>query len=122
MMCLTLRMSTANCMTDRQLRSVCTTMLAMLRWTNTSPGSSPVIWLAGTRLSEQPIHRYSGACWFDSRWKNSASSATIRADHLRLFSSRCFSPSGIAITINLLDHECHETLRFRELLDVPRHL
>ena len=36
-----------------------TTTLAMLRCTNISPGSVPVILLAGTRLSEQPIHRYS---------------------------------------------------------------
>jgi hypothetical protein len=47
-------------MTDRQLRSVCTTTLATLRWTKTSPGSRPTIWLAGTRESEQPIHRNSG--------------------------------------------------------------
>ena len=46
----------------RQLRSVCTTTLAMLRWTKTSPGARPMIWLAGTRESEQPIHRYFGAC------------------------------------------------------------
>ena len=37
-------------------------MLATLRCTNTSPGSRPVIWLAGTRLSEQPIHMYLGVC------------------------------------------------------------
>ena len=44
-------------MTDRQLRSVCTTTFATLRWTKTSPGSVPVISFAGTRLSEQPIQR-----------------------------------------------------------------
>ena len=37
--------------------------MATLRWTNSSPGLSPTISLAGTRLSEQPIQRYSGACW-----------------------------------------------------------
>lgn len=41
---------------DRQFRSVCTATLAMLRCTNTSPGRRPTIWLAGTRLSAQPMH------------------------------------------------------------------
>jgi hypothetical protein len=36
--------------------------LATLRCTNTSPGSRPVISLAGTRLSAQPIHMYCGLC------------------------------------------------------------
>ncbi len=62
MMCLTLSRSTANWITDRQLRSECTTTFAMFLCTKTSPGGSPMIWLAGTRESEQPIHRYSGAC------------------------------------------------------------
>jgi hypothetical protein len=57
-----LEWSTANWITDSAFRSECTTTLATLRCTNTSPGSSPVIWLAGTRLSEQPIHRYLGVC------------------------------------------------------------
>src|SRR5882672_1221000 len=69
----TLMTSTANCATDRQLRSVWTTTLAMLRWTKISPGSRPTIWFAGTRLSEQPIQRYRGACCDDSRAKNSRS-------------------------------------------------
>ncbi len=38
MMCSTLSTSTANCITDRQLRSLCTTTLATLRWTKSSPG------------------------------------------------------------------------------------
>src|SRR5687768_10693734 len=61
-MCFTLRTSTAYCSTERQLRSVCTTTLATFRCTNISPGSRFTISLAGTRLSEQPIQRYSGAC------------------------------------------------------------
>ena len=57
MTCSTCSASTAYCSTDRQLRSVWTTTLATLRWTNSSPGSRSTISLAGTRLSEQPIHR-----------------------------------------------------------------
>ena len=62
MTCFTSSTSTAYCSTERQLRSVCTTTFATLRCTNTSPGARPTIWFAGTRLSEQPIQRYSGAC------------------------------------------------------------
>ena len=62
--CFTFTISTANSITERQFRSVCTTTFAMLRCTNTSPGSKLVISLAGTRLSEQPIHKYSVACCF----------------------------------------------------------
>ena len=57
------RISTAYCRTDRQLMSVWMTRLATLRWTKISPGSSPTISFAGTRLSAQPIHRYLGVCW-----------------------------------------------------------
>ena len=39
MTCPTFSTSTAYCSTDRQFRSVCTTTLATLRWTNSSPGS-----------------------------------------------------------------------------------
>src|SRR5262245_2311845 len=84
MTCFTFRTSMANCSTDRQFRSVCTTTLATLRCTNSSPGSRPTISLAGTRLSEQPIHRYSGACWRSSRLKKSVSAAILRAAHARL--------------------------------------
>ena len=49
----------------------------MLRCTNTSPGARPVIWLAGTRLSEQPIQRYSGDCWCARLLKNSGSAARM---------------------------------------------
>src|SRR5690349_6057413 len=90
-MCSTLSTSTANWMVLRQLRSVCTTTLAMLRWTKTSPGCRPVIWLAGTRESEQPIHRYFGACSCDRRLKNCGSSARTLAAHSRFRSSSSFS-------------------------------
>jgi hypothetical protein len=60
----------------------------MLRWTNTSPGARPVIWFAGTRESEQPIHKYFGACCVDSRLKNSGSSLrTFAAQSLLRWSS-----------------------------------
>src|SRR6188768_2018414 len=87
----TLRTSTANCATERQLRSVWTTTFARLRWTKISPGSRPTIWFAGTRLSEQPIQRYSGDCWVESLEKNSGSDACILADHARLFANRFVS-------------------------------
>src|SRR6185503_1591483 len=78
--------STANWITDRQLRSVCTTTFATLRCTNTSPGWWPVIWFAGTRLSEQPIHRMRGRWMAARRSKNPGSCARMRSDHRRLFS------------------------------------
>src|SRR5688500_8832228 len=87
MMCFTSRRSTANSMTDRQLRSVCTTRFATLRWTNSSPGRSPTISFAGTRLSEQPIQRYSGVCCLESLAKNSGSCCTMRRAQERLFSN-----------------------------------
>src|SRR5687768_3293682 len=88
MTCLTLRTSTANCSTDRQFRSVCTTTLATLRWTNSSPGSRPTISFAGTRLSEQPTQRNSGAWIFSSREKNVGSCLTRAAAQVLLFWSR----------------------------------
>src|SRR3546814_4733609 len=94
MMCSTWSTSTANCITDRQLRSACTTTLAMLRWTNTSPGCMPVIWLAGTRESEQPIHRYFGACCSARRLKNAGSSRTAPAAQSRLLRSRASMVEG----------------------------
>ena len=51
------------------LRSVWTTWFATLRWTNSSPGWQPVTVSAGTRLSEQPIHTYSGSWLSFSRAK-----------------------------------------------------
>src|SRR5947207_7475464 len=89
----TFRMSTANCITDKQFRSVWTTRLAMLRWTNNSPGASPTIWFAGTRLSEQPIQRYFGDCCRDSSRKNSGFTWRIPSDHARFLSKRWSSVS-----------------------------
>src|SRR5450830_875545 len=88
-MCLTPRTSTANCKTERQFKSECTTTLAMLRWTNSSPGSNPNNSFAGTRLSEQPIHKYSGFCCAASFLKKSASLSHIACAHRRLFSNNC---------------------------------
>src|SRR6476619_7310343 len=84
-------MSIANCITDRQFKSVCTTRLATLRWTNSSPGSRPTISFAGTRLSEHPIHRKAGACCPESLAKKSGSCRRMRSDHARLLSNRCRS-------------------------------
>src|SRR5690242_12614760 len=87
MMCSTFSTSTANCITDRQFMSECSTRLEMFLCTNTSPGSMPRIWLAGTRESEQPIHRNFGVCCLDRRVKNPGSCARIDWDQRRLFSS-----------------------------------
>src|SRR3546814_2495946 len=96
-MCSTFSTSTANWITDMQFRSVCTITLAMLRWTNTSPGARPMTWLAGTRESEQPIHRYLGACSSDRRSQNCGSSLRTPSDQAWLlrssFSSACFMES-----------------------------
>ncbi len=54
------------------------TMLAILRWTKTSPGSRPSTSFAVMRLSEQPIHRYLGACCSDSRRKKLGSCSVLR--------------------------------------------
>ena len=50
-------------------------------------GRSPTIWFAGTRLSEQPIQRYSGACASRARSKKPGSRATMSAAQARLFSN-----------------------------------
>src|SRR5690606_14008542 len=96
-MCSTFSTSTANWITDMQFRSVCTITLAMLRWTNTSPGARPMTWFAGTRESEQPIHRYLGACSSDRRSKNCGSSLRTPSAQawllLRSFASACFMAS-----------------------------
>src|SRR5690606_4784155 len=83
----TLSTSTANWITDMQSRSVCTITLAMLRWTNTSPGDRSMTWLAGTRESEQPIHRYLGARSLDRRSQNPGSSSSMRSAQDRLLRS-----------------------------------
>src|SRR3546814_20371095 len=96
-MCSTFSTSTANWITDMQFRSVCTITLAMLRWTNTSPGARPMTWLAGTRESEQPSHRYLGACSSDRRSKNCGSSLRTPSAQAWLLRSRlsgaCFMES-----------------------------
>src|SRR5688572_8488152 len=92
MMCFTWRTSVANWMTDRQLRSVWTTRFETFRWTKSCPGMSPTIWLAGTRLSEQPIQRYSGACCRDRLWKKPGSRRVISAAHSRLLARRISMP------------------------------
>jgi hypothetical protein len=76
------------------LKSVWSTWFATLRWTKTSPGSRPTTWFAGTRLSAQPIQRYSGACWRARRAKNSGSASVIWRDQARLF-SKSFSSDSI---------------------------
>src|SRR3954469_4278605 len=88
MMCSTFSISTANCTVDSAFRSECTTTLATLRCTNTSPGSRPVIWLAGTRESEQPIHMYLGACCLVSDEKKPGRSRSICAAQARLWAKR----------------------------------
>src|SRR5258706_7398873 len=85
----TFSMSTANWIAERQLRSACTTMLATFRCTNISPGGSPTIWFAGTRLSEQPIQRYPGACFCARREKNCGSCRAMSAAQAGLLASRC---------------------------------
>src|SRR5215213_4899106 len=91
MTCFTLSTSTAYCMTDRQLRSVWTTTLATLRWTNISPGERSTNCVEGTRESEHPIHRYSGVWWRASSRKNSGSRALIPPAHARFRSKSLFS-------------------------------
>ena len=63
----------AKSITDWQFRSLLRTRLAMLRCTNSSPGSRPTISLAGTRLSEQPIQR-KGGDWLLNRWATKSGS------------------------------------------------
>ncbi len=50
-----------------------------------------MIWLAGTRESEQPIQRYFGACCVDSRLKKSGSSARTRVAQALFRSSSSFN-------------------------------
>src|SRR6478735_9388802 len=103
MMCFTFSTSTAYCNTDRQLQSVCTTTLATLRCTKISPGIKPTISLAGTRESEQPIHKYSGDCCSDNFWKKSGWIFLIDSAQLRLFSNR-FGNSFMTVYPVSFDH------------------
>ena len=75
------------------MRSVCTTTLATLRCTNTSPGSSPTIWFAGTRLSEHPIQRYRGDCFSARAVKKAGSLATIDSAQARFRSKSSSMPA-----------------------------
>ena len=75
-------------MTLKQFRSVWTTTLATFLWTKIWPGISPTIWLAGTRLSEQPIQRYSGFCCSASVSKKPGSEAVVAAAHSLFLASR----------------------------------
>src|SRR3954468_20892837 len=84
MTCSTFSTSTAYCSTDRQFKSVWMTTLATLRCTNNSPGISPTISFAGTRLSAQPIHKCLGFCCSASDLKNVGSRSVIRRAHARL--------------------------------------
>src|SRR5690242_14605545 len=84
MMLVTFKTSSANWITERQFISVWVTILAMFRWTKTSPGWSPTIVFAATRLSEQPIQRYSGDCCLASSTKKSGSRSFTASDHRRL--------------------------------------
>ena len=76
---LTFSTSTAYWRTDIRFMSVWMTRLAMLRWMNICPVRMPTISLALTRLSEQPIQRYSGVCCAASLGKKSGSEALIAA-------------------------------------------
>ncbi len=51
--------------------------------------------IGGHRLSEQPIQRYSGACWASKRLKNPASAAIFRAAQERFLSFRYSSMKGL---------------------------
>src|SRR5918992_3862544 len=108
MMCFTRSTSTAYCMQDRQLASACSTTLATLRWTKSSPGGRPTISLAGTRLSEQPTHRYCGACWFVRRVKNSGSCRVIFAAQDRLLAKSSLRDRNLMLGRRaLLDEGVH---------------
>src|ERR1044072_6130441 len=64
-----------------------------------SPGFSPTSCVAGTRLSEQPIHRYRGVCCCASELKNCGSEALISSSHC-LFFSKNSRKSSIMFTIS----------------------
>ena len=71
---------------DRRQRSGPSARRGWRRWrcTNTSPGSSPVISLAGTRLSAQPIHMYLGLCCCARRVKKPPGAPAAAAAQARL--------------------------------------
>ena len=73
-------------MTASDDRSVGLMTLAILRVTKISPGDKPVIVSAGTRESEQPIHRILGACDLARLGRKSGFADCSFADHALLFS------------------------------------
>src|SRR6516162_2106448 len=101
MMCLTFKASTAYCNTECTLASKGGTILAILRCTNSSPGPRPTISLAGTRLSAQPIQRYSGVWVWLSRWKYSGSPSLILSAQARLLAKSFGRNFILTITQNL---------------------
>src|SRR3954464_7161940 len=106
MMCSTFSMSTANWIAESAFRSLCTTMFATLRCTNTSPGSRPVIWLAGTRESLQPIHMNLGFCCLVRLVKNPGRLRSISPAHCRLWVKR----SWMVVVMWGLSHRLREQL------------
>src|SRR5215203_6473670 len=80
----------------------------MLRCTKISPGCVPVISLAGTRLSLQPIHKNSGVCTWARRSKYSGSFPVFSAAHA-LFSSNNFSYDNIAVLFEFV-YKCIKLL------------
>src|SRR4051812_42816000 len=118
MMCSTFSMSTANWMADSALRSECTTTLATLRCTNTSPGSRPVIWLAGTRLSLQPIHMNLGFCCCVSPLKKPGRVRSISAAQVRLCSNRSWM---VVMAVSMLCRYVAKLHGFGEQLAADQH-
>ena len=59
-----------------------------------------MISLAGTRLSEQPIHMYLGFCWLASPVKKPGRVRSISAAHSRLREKRSLSLSVMAVIIS----------------------
>src|SRR5690606_38801906 len=79
-----------------------TTTLATLRWTKSSPGIMPRISLAGTRLSAQPIHRYSGFCWRESFSKKSGIFSVTELVHSRFLSKSSFIAAPVASEVKFI--------------------
>src|SRR5581483_2426602 len=117
MTCRTRSTCTAYWSAARQFKSVCTTTFATFRCTNISPGRSPQISVAGTRLSEQPIQTYAGDCCSASRAKKPGSRATRSAAHRRLF-SKSFATASIRASPPPVAGQTEDPLRD----DVPQHL
>jgi len=65
----TLSISTAYCITELQLKSVCETIFPIFLWINISPGSVLNNLLGSARESEQPINKNFGVC-FTNKFSN----------------------------------------------------